>query len=95
MNETSVTIFWSVLSIAFITLAFLSWYLSRQSLEDLKMIAGPGGGIYTIDEATGKKVKHGVPEYQILRIMSWVNFVAFVLAGFAAILSSGLLSCLL
>ena len=91
MDEIYVTFFWSVLAIGFSVLSLLSWYLCRKPFEDLKIVVDTPGGIYVEDDKAGIKIKYETPIYDILKIMMWVNFIAFLLAGLSALLSGGLL----
>jgi len=81
-----ITIFWAILSISFFILAILSWHASREPLDQLEEMTRREGGIYYRMSKHGN-VKLTEPIYKLLRGMVWTNIIAFILAGFAAVLS--------
>lgn len=83
----SVIIFWSILAIGFLLLAFLSWYATKKPLKQLKEFSDHPSGIFIKDDETEEKFKLETSLYQILNCSAWVNFVAFLLAAVAAVLS--------
>ena len=85
----SETIFWGVLSIAFFLLAILPWHYNNKLLRRLYIVADKGGMQH--DHKNHEDFPTFSPIHSAFRLMSAVNFIAFILASVAAVLSSGLI----